>query len=181
MKGELTNSQKDFCKKYIYDWNATQAYLKAYPTVKNDRVASANSSKLLTKSNIQAYIEEIQKDLEKLSGISRKMIADEYRKIAFSSIANLHNTWIERKEFEALTEDQKASIQEIETKILQKNIGTYDKPEVVDVEFIKVKLYNKAQALDSLCKMLGYNEAEKKEIKFTGKPIKIGFDDNDSD
>jgi hypothetical protein len=49
-----------------------------------------------------------------------------------------------------------------------------------EVEYIKIKLYDKGKALDSLCKMLGYNEAEKQEFKFTGKPMKIGFTD-DSD
>jgi phage terminase small subunit len=185
MPNELTNSQKVFCQEYIYDWNATRAYKVAYPTVKNDATAQAASSRLLLNVIIQSYITEIQKDLEKLAGLSRLMVANEFRKIAFSSIANLHNTWITRKEFEDLTKEDKDCIQEIDTKVVkQKNWveSTPENPIYNDVEYIKVKLYDKTKALDSLCKLLGYNEAEKQELKFTGKPIKIGFeDDNDSD
>jgi len=47
------------------------------------------------------------------------MVMEEHKKLAFSSIANLHNTWITRKEFEELTEDQKACISEITTQVKQ--------------------------------------------------------------
>ena len=165
---ELTEKQKIFCREYIYDWNGTRAYKVAYPNTKSDLTARVEASKFLTKPNISEYIEFIQKDLEKLSGISRLQIANEYRKIAFSSISHLHNTWIERKEFETLTTDQKDCIQEIDTKVVkQKNYALSTDGNMVfdDVEYIKVKLYDKAKALDSLCKMLGYNEPEKKEVK----------------
>ena len=174
----LTNSQKEFCKEYIYDWNATRAYKVAYPTIKNDNAAGAAANQLLRNIKIQRYLESIQKDLEKLAGISRMQVLDEFRKIAFSSIAHLHNTWIERKEFEKLTEDQKACIQEISTQITSKNIGTRKDPEIVSVEYVKIKLHDKQKALESVAKMLGYNEAEKHEL-IIGKPLKIGFSDND--
>ena len=179
----LTEKQKIFCREYIYDWNGTRAYKVAYPGVKNNAVATVNASRLLTNANISEYIEFIQKDLEKLSGISRLMVVNEFRKIGFSSIANLHNTWIERKEFEQLTSEQKEAIQEIETKVIkQKNYAESTQGNIVfdDVEYVKIKLFDKNKALENISKMLGYNEPEKSEVKFTGKSIKIGFDDDDS-
>lgn len=166
----LTEKQKEFCREYIYDWNAKRAYLVVYQNVKNDNVARANASRLLTNANIQAYITEIQKDLEKLSGISKKMILDEHKKLAFSSIAHLHMTWIKRVDFELLTEEQKSCIAEIDTKI--KTEYEYDpenpkerKP--ISVEYIKIKLYDKQKALESISKMLGYDAPLKTEL--TGK------------
>ena len=162
LKG-LTEKQKAFCREYIYDWNATRSYLVAYSGIKNNEVARANASRLLTKANIQSFITEIQKDLEKLSGISRQKVLNEHMKLAFSSIAHLHNTWIERKEFEALTEDQKACIAEIDTKI--RTEYQYDpdseKKEPINVEYVRIKLYDKQKALDSISKMLGYDAPQK--------------------
>lgn len=176
---ELTKSQKVFCQEYIYDWNATRAYKVAYPSVKTDSVARSCASQHLTKLNIQAYIELIQKDLEKLAGISRMQVLDEHRKLAFSSIAHLHNTWITLREFEDLTDEQKASIQEISTKVMKVKIG---EGEIAEVEFVKIKLYDKQKSLDSLSKMLGYNEPEKRDVTVTTAEIpKISITFRDAD
>lgn len=165
---ELTEKQKVFCREYIYDWNATRAYKVAYPTVKNDNVAAAASNRLLRNVKILDYIESIQKELEKLAGISRLRVINEFQKIAFSSSTNIRSTWMELKEFEQLTEDEKSCIQEIETKIIrQKNytMSTPGAPVFDNVEYVKIKLYDKQKALENISKMLGYNEPEKKEVK----------------
>lgn len=162
-KTGLTEKQKAFCREYIFDWNATRSYLKAYPKVKNESTAASLASRMLRNDKVQAYITEIQKDLEKLSGISKKMIIEEHKKLAFSSIAHLHNTWITRKDFEELTDEQKACIAEISTSV-RKVMGD-DTP--FEVEYVKVKLYDKQKALDSISKMLGYEAPTKTEV--TGK------------
>ncbi len=164
METELNEAQKRFCEEYIYDWNATRAYSIAYPKEKSNDTIRVNACRLLTNANVKTYIGELQKDIQRIAGISRLRIVKEYEKLAFSSIAHMHNTWVERKELEQLTDDQKACIQEIDTKVLKKNIGTREEPEIVDVEYIKIKLYDKKGALDSLSKMLGYNEPDKIDV-----------------
>ena len=67
---KLTDKQKAFCREYVIDWNGSRAYKVAYPDVKSDETARANASRLLTNANVKTYIEEIQKDLAKLAGIS---------------------------------------------------------------------------------------------------------------
>ena len=84
--------------------------------------------------------------------------------MAFSSISEMHNTWIERKEFDKLTDSQKASIKSISTKVLKKNVGTKEAPQIVDVEFVKIELYDKIKAIECINKMLGYNEPEKVDV-----------------
>ncbi len=129
-----------------------------------------NSSKLLVNTNIKAYIKYLQANLEKLAGISRLRIAREYEKLAFTSIGHLHNTWIDRKEFEDLTEDQKSCISEIQTKVDRRNVGTKEKPLIISiVEEIRIKLYDRKQALDSLVKFFGYAEPEKHANTISGK------------
>lgn len=53
----MTEKQKIFCDEYLKDLNATRAYKVAYPKVKKDEVARANSSRLLTNANIKNYID----------------------------------------------------------------------------------------------------------------------------
>lgn len=152
----MTEKQKRFCEEYIFDWNATRAYKVAYPGERTSGSNRALASKLLTDVNIKAYIEEIQKDLEKVAKISRLKVVDEYKKIAFTSIADLHNTWIERKKFDELTSEQKAAISEVFTRTRKDDNG-------VEFEEVRIKLHDKQKALESISKMLGYNEPEKVE------------------
>lgn len=171
---KLTQRQILFCREYIFDWNGTRSYKVAYKGVKSDDVAGAAASRLLGNVKIQSYIAEIQKDLEKIAGISRLKIINEHMKLAFNSIAHLHNTWIERKEFDNLTEDQKSCIAEISTQVRNINTiieGNEDEQnvekKVTTVEYVKIKLYDKQKALDSITKMLGYDAVSKMEL--TGK------------
>lgn len=157
---ELNDAQKRFCEEYIYDFNGSRSYKVAYPDV-TDGTARANSSELLTNTNIKEYIKYLQANLAEVSGISRLRVLKEYEKIAFTNISNLHNTWIERKEFETLSEPDKACIESIDTKVLQRNIGTKDEPDIIDIEYVKIKLFDKNKALENISKMLGYNEPEK--------------------
>lgn len=156
---ELTQKQKLFCEFYLSGfgdtkaYNQTQSYLKVYDC--SYETAMANSSKLLSETKIQEYIEELQKDLSKASGISRLRVLREWENIAFSSMAHLHNSWMDRKEFETLTEEQKACISEIKTKVSE--FGSE----------VLIKLYSKEKALENISKMLGFNEPEKIENKTT--------------
>lgn len=84
----------------------------------------------------------------------------EFAKIGFSSIAALHNTWITRKEFESLTEDQKAAIKSILTRTRRVMI----REEPIEIEEVKIELYDKLKALDSINKMLGFDAPIKTEI-----------------
>jgi phage terminase small subunit len=58
-----------FCREYVKRWNQTDSYMVAYPK-STKKAATSSASELLTNPNITAYIEEIQKDLAKLAGIS---------------------------------------------------------------------------------------------------------------
>jgi len=102
------------------------------------------------------------------AGISALMIANEHAKIAFSNVANMFDTWIERKELDGLTADQKSCIQEISTKVIKVNMGSADMPMMSDVEYVKVKTYDKQKSLDSLTDLLGYKTPTKTEITAKG-------------
>lgn len=167
----LTDKQERFCYEYCIDFNATKAAIRAGYS---EDTAGSIGSENLKKPEIESRIKEMQENLAETAGISSLRVISEHAKIAFSSIACLHNDWIERSDYESLTEEQKSCIKSITTKIQKRNIGTSDIPDIVDVEYVKVELYDKQKSLDSISKMLGFNAPEKKE--FTGKnggPIEV--------
>ena len=71
---ELTPKQKLFCEEYILDWNATRA---AKVAGYSENTAQQIGSENLLKPLIKEYIEEIQKDIAKLAGISRLSIIND--------------------------------------------------------------------------------------------------------
>jgi phage terminase small subunit len=164
---DLTEKQKIFCQEYIYDWNATRA---AKVAGYSEKTAGAIGHENLSKPEIQGYIEKIQKDLEKTAGISRLRILREFEKIAFSSIAHLHDTWITRKEFDKLSDAQKDCIQEIQTQTRMEANPIEGGPPI-QIDFVKVKLFDKQRALDSISKMLGYNEPDKLKLLLPEKQV----------
>lgn len=78
----LTPKQMEFCRNYIYDWNATRAYMKAFNT-ENYNVAGVESHNLLKKPKVKDYINHLQAELEKIANISRLKVLKEHIKIAF--------------------------------------------------------------------------------------------------
>lgn len=164
-KRKLTAKQERFCYEYLANgFNASKAAAKAGYSPKT---AAKMGSENLAKPELRVRIQEMKDSLAETAGISALMIAQEHAKIAFSSVARLHNTWLERKKLYELTEDQKDCIQEVSTKVMKKNVGTREEPDIVDVEYVKIRTYDKQKALDSLSNLLGYNAPLKQEL--TGK------------
>lgn len=165
---DLTEKQRRFCEHYIFDFNASRAAREAGYS---EDTAGQMGYENLKKPEILAYIKELQDDLAKTSGISKLMVLREHEKLAFSSMASLHNTWIERKAFEALSDEQRACIAEIQTQTRQFTEFVGEEPKAVTVEFVKIKLYDKQKALDSISKMLGFDAPSKYEINDQRKAV----------
>jgi len=151
---ELVEKQKQFCREYVIDWNATRAYAKVYDV--KEKTAASSASRMLTIAKIKEYIVEIQIDLEKLAGISRLRILMEFMKIAFSNMADFNETWVTRKAFDQLTDEERACICEIKNEEIKGDGWTK--------EIIKIKLYDKQKALENINKMMGYNVPEESTI-----------------
>ena len=149
---------KLFCHNYIVEWNGSAAARKAGYT---KHTAPSAAVMLLAKSYIQQYIEYIKEDFEKEAGLSKLKQLNELKKIAYSNIAKLHNTWITRKSFESLSDDDKAAIEVIESSVKPINVGTSYKPKIEKQEVFKIKLHPKLAAIETINKMMGYNATEK--------------------
>ena len=80
----LTKKQQRFCEEYLIDLNATQAYIRAGYSAKSTDTARVESSKLLTKPNIQQKISELQKEQSERTGVTADKVLKELEKIAMS-------------------------------------------------------------------------------------------------
>lgn len=169
----LTIKQESFCNYYIESGNASDAYRRAYSCEKMKAETVNNKAfQLLNQGDITARVKELQEEQKNKSDITKERVLQELSCIAFSSIAGMHNTWIERKEFEKLSRKEKSAIKSISTKVLKKNIGTSDEPEIVDVEYVKIELYDKIKAIERICKMLGFDAPTEIDMNVS-KPMSI--------
>ena len=77
MENGMTEKQQKFADEYIVSLNATQAYKKAYPNVKRDKVAQVNGCRLLSNAIIKAHIDE------RLEELKSERIADQQEVLEF--------------------------------------------------------------------------------------------------
>lgn len=154
---ELTEKQKVFCDEWLKDMNGTRSYRAAYKGVKNDETARVNASRLLTKANVQKYIQEKQKEREKRTEITQDMVLKELAKLAFTDRTGIvqikksnAGDVVVIKSTDDLTEEQKALISGIkETKF-----------------GIEVTFYNKEKSLELIGRHLGmFND----KLQLTGE------------
>lgn len=166
----MTIKQEKFCNKYLECGNASEAYRFAYNCQKmSDTTIQNNAYMLLQNSEIKARIEYLKTHLAEAAGISALRIIREHQKIAFSDATRVRSGWMTLKEFNELTDDEKACIKSIETKQTKRVASD---GEIVIDEIVKITCYDKQKALDSIVNMLGYNAPEQHEIK-----TKILYDD----
>ena len=156
---KLTIKQEKFCNKYLECGNASEAYRYAYDCSKmSDNSVWCNASQLLADTKVAQRLEYLKNHLAEAAGITALQIIREHQKIAFSDATRIRNGWMSLKEFESLTDDEKACIRSGETKQTKRTTPMGD--EVID-EQVKITCYDKQKALDSIVSMLGYNAPEK--------------------
>lgn len=165
-KKKLTGKEERFCSEYFKDFNGARAARDVGYSVHSAREIAV---KLLAKPHIKTKIAEMKANIAEVAMISPMQIINEHRKIAYSTIASLLNTWIDRKDFDELTEDDKACIKSISTKVIKQNIGTSESPNIVDVEYVKLELYDKQKSLELLAKMTGADAPTKIQLSGTGE------------
>lgn len=169
MRNKLTEQQKKFCLEYHFNrGNGSKAAIAAGYSENGSRVTA---SKLLTKANIQNELIRLNKSFNEsmaAKGVTKQSIALELSNIAYSSMSEYFDTWITKKEFNKLTDAQRACIYDIETKIEYKP-NPDNKTGKRRIEYIRFKVYDKIKAIEVLCKLMGWNEPEKHDIELSGK------------
>lgn len=138
----MTEKQKIFADEYLIDLNATRAYRVAYPSVKKDETARANSSRMLTNANVAKYITERMEERQKRTEITQDRVLKELAVIAFAKAtdyAEVKDGQVIIKDTEELNEQQARAIAGIKE-------GKFG---------VEVKLNDKEKALELLGRHLG--------------------------
>lgn len=148
----MTEKQMLFAEEYLKDLNATRAYLAVYKNVKSERVASACASKLLTKANVKAYIDDrleaihnsntadINEVMEYLTSVMRKKSKAEVVVVEGTGKGYSKARTIEK------APDEKEALKAAE--LLGKRFGLFDANQVEDVHD-EVVIINDAPEEDS--------------------------------
>lgn len=168
---KLTVKQEKFVRAYVESGNATQAYMKAYST-KNMKQATINNNAymLLNRSDIKASVKKLKHELSKKDIITKeemlKTYAEMYRAnpIDFVTVKSEDKTEVDKEGNVLSTEySQVVLVKNLEelTEAQQKCIKSI-KPTRNGVE---IELYPKTDVGDRIAKMLGFNEAEKLDVK----------------
>lgn len=164
----LTKKQNLFCHEYIKDWNGSRAARDAgYSENTSKEIASEN----LTKPNIKQYIELIKDDIAKEAGISKLMMINKLKALAFTSLPSIY-IQIEKDGIESLTEDQAGCI----TEYLHNKKSLGEGGSIID-ESLKIKIVDPRGPIQDIMKAMAWNEAEKVDVTTKGEKIGASMDD----
>lgn len=114
----MKEQHKAFADYYIETQNGADSYRRAYPNCKSDGTARTNANKLLTRTDVQAYVKErlASKEAERiatqdeilefLTSVMRGEVLDQMgfetsvrdRKDAAVQLGKRHGMWVEKHE-----------------------------------------------------------------------------------
>jgi phage terminase small subunit len=151
MSDKLTDKQKQFCIEYLIDFNGTQAAVRAGYS---PRTAPEQSSRLLNNVKVQNFIKSKQEKLETKADITREQVLAEYAKLAFFDIRKIFTVDGGLMPIRDIDDDSAAAIAGIESQDIKVE-------DMVIGKLNKVKVADKRAALDSICRVLGFNAPDK--------------------
>lgn len=79
---ELTSKEKKFCEEYVKDYNATQAYLRAFNS--SYETANKRAYLMLKSPEAKGYIKTLEQEIFDQNMITANHLANELATIAFS-------------------------------------------------------------------------------------------------
>ena len=158
--------------KYVECLSASDAYAYAYecsPTMKRTTI-SRRAVDLMKLPPVQKRIEYLKSHLAEASGVSALRVLREHCRIAFADGTRIRTGWMTLKDFESLTDDERALVRSVETKTRKRL--TQEGATILE-EWVKVTTYDKQKALDSIAAMLGYNAPQKIEGALQVQGLKV--------
>lgn len=172
---KLTDKQERFCNEYLIDLNATQAAIRAGYS---ENTANEQGARLLANVSVQAFLSDRKKAISEKFEITHEQVLREYYKLGFYDIRNAFDEVGNLIPVKDLDDTTAAAIAGID--VFEENVGTGENKKIIGYTK-KIRLSGKREALDSICKMLGYNAVEKKDITSGGEKLEIVLKLNKAD
>lgn len=143
----LTAKQQRFVEEYLIDLNATRAAKRAGYSARN---ADKIGAQLLGKTRVAEAVEAQRKKQSEKADIKIQDVIREYARLAFSNVSDFLTfdaAGVALKDSSSIPREILAAVSEVsDTK-----------------EGVKFKLHSKTSALDSLCKVLGFNFSDRSD------------------
>jgi len=143
---DMNPKQVQFCREYIIDMNATQAYIRAGYA---EHSAGQNAAILMKKHKIQALIKKFARDRALRTQTEADQIVSQLARIGMSDIRKIFTANGQLKRVEDLDADTAASIQSV--KVTQRPTVDYDGEKTYE-DVVEYKLADKRGALELLGK-----------------------------
>jgi phage terminase small subunit len=175
---KLTPKRRRFVDEYLIDCNAAAAFRRAGYASKN---ADVDGAKLLVNASIQEAIAKRQAALAKKAEVSQEKVLAEYARIGFAKLTD-YVVWGGEKHETVTKIGGEEGIQIVDestliatftpsTDLTPDQAAAISELSITKEGSVKIKLHDKKGALDSICKMLGFNAPEKTDITSKGKEI----------
>lgn len=155
---------REFAQQYIADFNAVAALRRCnwFKKAKRDG-ESPSSSDLLASIQVQGYIRELVEERRRRLDVSADAVLLEQARIAFSDVKNYWE-WtsqgIRLKDSGLIDENASRAIESLEITEREMMSG-------ITIRKTRIKMHNKASALESLAKNLGmYTEKHEVDLKY---------------
>ena len=177
---ELTEKQQLFCRYFVNNRNATQAYLKAYGC--SYQTAGSNGYELLQKTVIRAEVERLKSIRNEAIMLSEDDIVERYMRIAFADMTDFAEFGMEDVPlYDA--EGQQVMLDDGSMATTKRNYLNFKGHEQVDGGLIceislgksgmKVKLEDRQKALEWLSKYFNMNPGDKHKQWFDKQKIEL--------
>lgn len=151
--------EQRFVLEYIKDFNATRAYLRVKPHVK-ETTAATEAGKLLGKPEIQAALQAASARLVEKMELTSERTLREIARLAYFDPRKLLDSQGRPKPLHELDDDTAAAIAGLEVQQIELGSGENALPAVVK----KYKLADKKGALDMAMRHLGEYEKHNKQL-----------------
>lgn len=154
----LTNGQIKFANEWLIDFNATRAAIAAGYS---ENTATEQGSRLLTNVKVMEYLADKQSKLAIKHNMTLDIVVSEYKKIALFDIRKCFDENGDLIPIHELDDDTAGGIAGIE---VYEEKGSGEEETFTSAKTKKIKISDKRAALDSICKVLGYNAPEKSDV-----------------
>lgn len=158
---KLTPKQEKFANVYVETGNASEAYRQAYSTKKMKLESIHRKAvELIQNVKVSARVKTLQDELKKKSDITKEEAVSELANVVRGRITDVFEFkggLMKVKDLSTLPDEIVSCISSIKE----------------TASGIEIKLYDKRQAIDTLSRMLGWDEAIKQKIEadFNINPI----------
>jgi len=178
-ESKLTEKQKFFCLYYIRNFNATQAYLKAFGCGYN--TAAVEGCRSLMNPNIKAEIDKLKEIKKQSIMIGEDDIVELKMRIAFADITDFMEFGI----FDVPTFSDEGLVKDKDGNLVmhKENGMLFKQSDVVDGTLISeiktsrqgasLKLIDKQKAIDWLADYFGMNPINKYRKEFDNKKLQL--------